>query len=312
MPRVKQILLQRAAVALLAVGAFSTTAAFADDPFVLGNHGWVSKQAFIDSGARCGTKQPNEDETLRVDRALRAYLDRFGEPDRLPGSVEVPVYFHVINSGPLTAQGNVPDSWIADQIDVLNDSYGGLTGGANTPFRFTLVETTRTTDAGWFGMSPGSVAERQAKSALREGGSESLNVYSANPGGGLLGWATFPWSYAANPSDDGVVILFNSMPGGSAAPYDEGDTLTHEVGHWLGLYHTFQGPLACYWRGDQVDDTPPEKSPASGCPTGRDTCRRKAGDDPIENFMDYSDDDCMVEFTAGQTTRMDGLHAQYR
>lgn len=213
------------------------------------------------------------------------------------------VYFHVINKGTGIANGDIPDPMIQDQIQVLNDAF------APWGWSFNHAVTTRTTNATWYTMGPGTAAEAAAKAALRQGSADDLNIYSANPGGGLLGWATFPWSYNSKPTDDGVVVLHSSLPGGAAVPYDLGDTATHEIGHWMGLYHTFQG--GCNKRGDLVSDTPQEKSPAFGCPTGRDTCPRP-GLDPIKNFMDYTDDACMDHFTSGQDARMDAQFTAYR
>jgi uncharacterized protein YcfL len=247
----------------------------------------------------CATVELSAEEKAQVEQALAG---RVSAQTRAAGSVNVKVYWHVINNGTSAAQGNVSDSQIASQISVLNAAY------KNTPFTFTLVGTDRTTNSQWYTCS-GGACEKKMKSALRKGGAGDLNVYSNNMGQGLLGWATFPSSYARQPSLDGVVILYSSLPGGSAAPYNEGDTLTHEAGHWFGAYHTFQG--GCTGSGDYVADTAAEASSAFGCPSGRDTCST-AGADPITNFMDYTDDNCMNTFSAGQAERMDQLTAQYR
>jgi Pregnancy-associated plasma protein-A len=272
---------------------------------------YSSQKAFIDSGARCSTRHVTDFEQRVIElshqswKAERAAAGQPVSPQAVGGVVQV--YFHVINSGNLESQGNLTTSQISAQMDVLNAAFGAQTG-----FSFELANVTRTTNASWYTMSPGSTAEAQAKSALRVGGADVLNIYSANPGGGLLGWATFPSDYAAQPKSDGVVVLYSSVPGGSAAPYNLGDTATHEVGHWFGLYHTFQG--GCSKTNDQVSDTPAERAAAYGCPVGRDSCARRTqpGLDPITNFMDYTDDSCMDRFSAGQDTRMDSLFQQYR
>lgn len=308
---------QTALVAIMGAAALATGAtAYAQSDAAYDNAN--GNAAFL----RCGTPHPTAEEARMIEEQFQALRGRInakapdskgkpgggggggggdgGDTGNLPapGSIVIDVYFHVIYSG---NTGNVPDKWISDQIAVLNDAFNvsGTQGTIDTPYVFNLVETTRTANSTWYTGCYGS-AETAMKTALQMGGPADLNIYSCSPSGGILGFATFPSSYSSQPFLDGVVILDQSMPGGNAAPYNLGDTATHEVGHWLGLYHTFQG--GCNG-GDLVADTTAEQSPAYGCPVGRDSCRRYAGADPIFNFMDYTDDSCMFEFTAGQALR---------
>jgi hypothetical protein len=234
--------------------------------------------------------------------------------------ITVPVRFHVIRKSATLAGGNVPASQVNRQIAVLNAAY------ADAGFRFVLSGAIeRITKPQWFNLIAangderrlfrGSGKEIKMKQALHDGGPETLNVYTAALGQFLLGWAYFPVSFTDEEGEplprffDGVVIDYRSLPGGSFEVYGEGDTATHEVGHWLGLYHTFQN--GCSAPGDYVDDTPYEASPATGCPTGRDTCTAP-GTDPIHNFMDYTYDSCMNTFTDGQNARMRQQWTAYR
>jgi len=260
---------------------------------------------------RCGTAKLDDREMAQADFDIRQIQSKGGGAS---AAITVPVWFHVINLGPGLENGDVPDAMIREQVRVLNESFAGRTGGASTPFRFALAGITRTTNAEWFFMGIQSQAERLAKEALRRGGPETLNIYTT-AGGGYLGWATFPSSYKSQPEKDGVVVAYDSLPGGGCCPprvYDEGDTATHEVGHWLGLYHTFQN--GCTPNNDYVDDTPAERFPAFGCPVGRDTCttERYPGLDPIFNFMDYTEDNCMHLFTPEQSGRMESAFLVYR
>jgi len=223
--------------------------------------------------------------------------------------ITVEVAFHVIRKDLTPDGGNVPLSQIKDQMKVLNASYGGATGGARTGFTFDLLSVDRTTSAQWFHMT-GNGKDKAMKTALKVGGPETLNIYSTDLGNTLLGYAYLAQDAAAVGVLDGVVIHYGSLPGGPfGAHYSQGDTATHEVGHWFNLLHTFQG--GCTDPGDFIDDTPAEASPAFQCPVGRDTCPA-AGLDPIRNFMDYTYDSCMNEFTPDQAARMEQAWAAYR
>ncbi|MDG4822256.1 zinc metalloprotease [Asanoa sp. WMMD1127] len=222
-------------------------------------------------------------------------------------TITVPVVVHVVSEDGTRATGNIPRSMIDAQMNVLNQAYGGFTGGAASPFRFKLKKVNRVVNPAWSPILAETPAERQMKRQLREGGPETLNMYFGLIDPGLLGWATYPERNIT--TYDGAVILSESLPGGTAAPYNEGDTATHEVGHWLNLMHTFEN--GCEGKGDHVADTPAEAEPQFECPIGADTCTAP-GLDPIHNFMDYTDDYCMYQFTAGQVKRMNRAWNAFR
>ncbi len=216
--------------------------------------------------------------------------------------VTVSTYVHVITRQ--NGTGGVTRKQIDDQLAVMNAGYAGRTsaGAAASPFRFVLagIDTTRNTN--WFNWDPDNDSDdRPAKTALHRGGWRDLNIYVTGLQRGVLGYATFPRTTPLK--QDGLVVLNQSLPGGTAAPYNQGDTATHEIGHWLGLFHTFEG--GCTAPGDAVADTPYQ---ADGdnvfeCVESDDTCPQ-AGRDPVHNFMSYGDDPCLDRFTAGQVTRM--------
>ena len=313
----KQVLLSSLAAVALCASGLAVIAAQPDQrPFVMNGHAFVNQGEFIAAGHRCGTPHHDDERVSAIDKFILANRGGAAQskkgggggpppPPQITGGT-IDVYVHVITAS--NGAGVVSSGAISNQIGVLNNAY------ASTGWGFKLVSTDVTANDGWYTMAPGTVAERDAKAALRRGNATALNLYIAGIGGGLLGWATFPSDYVAKPSMDGVVILNASLPGGSAVPYDQGATATHEVGHWMGLYHTFQGGCArnASSGGDLVADTPAEKSPAFGCPTGRDSCTSLAGLDPIKNYMDYTDDACMTQFTVAQDTRMDSAFSAYR
>jgi len=243
-----------------------------------------------------------------------ASSERLFQTQRLPADSDnatatIDVYFHVVYANQTYEGGYVPDSQVHDQIRVMNQDYN------STGISFNLVNISRIESEDMFlRVAPDSEQEAGLKKTYRSGNASALNVYSVGlaegDGQGLLGYATFPMDFKSNPSNDGVVLLYSTMPGSSQPPpYNMGRTLVHESGHWTGLYHTFEG--GCKGAGDHVDDTPPEKAAAYGCPEKSHSCPGK-NLDPIHNFMDYTDDSCMTGFTKGQAKRIKAQLRTYR
>lgn len=222
---------------------------------------------------------------------------------RTARNIVIPVAVHTIKPRK-SARNEVGRQKAREAVRIMNRGFAGkqADNAFDTSFEFRLVSYDVAVNKSWYDTGFGTRAELRMKRALKVGGKRTLNVYYNKPEEGLLGWAYLPQSAAADTKLDGVVINIESNKGGEAAPYNRGDTLTHEVGHWLGLYHTFQG--GCSHLNDRVSDTAPQAFPNLQCPRGLDTCTDDNRRDPIHNFMDYSFDRCMYKFTRGQNNRM--------
>jgi len=237
------------------------------------------------------------------------------------GVVTIPVVVHVVYN---TSEQNVPTSQIEAQINVLNEDFAKLNSdasqvpsifsglAANTNIQFVLAKRdpngNPTTGIIRKQTSTRSFSSNDAVKNGKRGGSAAwpasqyLNLWLCNLGNGLLGYAQFPGGAA---STDGVVVLYSSVPGGTAQSYDKGRTATHEVGHWLNLRHIW-GDATC--GNDFVNDTPTQQTSNGGCPTfPKVTCGNQG--DMSMNYMDYTFDACMYMFTNGQSTRMNALFA---
>jgi hypothetical protein len=284
---------------------------------VRGQTSQVSSTATLQAGpaARpvCGTRSLTDAE-IAAD-AARVVALKSRRANQKPGAlITIRTYVHVLHNGP---EGRLSERTIRDQIAVLNAAY------ATRGFRFEMAASVPgnpnpdyTDNAAWFNDD-----EVAYKTALKEGSGDDLNIYT-NSGAGFLGYAYYPTIVgSAFEILDGVVLAYGTLPGAnqpgiSDIPgfiYNLGDTGVHEVGHYLGLAHTFEGKCSTY--NDGVEDTPAEKSPDFFCTVGRNSC--KDGNallslDPITNFMDYSDDLCLIEFTPGQAERMSLQWALYR
>lgn len=248
-------------------------------------------------GIRCGTTPTPANVLLRVQNAIENNRSQRNSSRNL---VNVQVAWHVIHAS--NGAGNISNDMIIDQLDVLNDAY------SQYDIFFTLVSVDYTMNDNWY--NDMSQYENVYKQQLNIDPIHHLNIYSGNMPG-LLGWSYLPYQWAEGNYMHGVCLLYSSLPGGTSYPYNAGDTATHEVGHYLGLLHTFQN--GCTGTNDSVSDTPQEDDGNNiySC-NNTDTCPNDPGMDPIHNFMTYTDDACLNQFTDGQGDRMEDMIATYR
>jgi Pregnancy-associated plasma protein-A len=268
---------------------------------------YADQEEYINSGRRCGALIPSP---LQVDRVRQEVAAVRRAVNARPESVSINVQFTHITDG---NRGPIQEQQRRDQIEILNKAY------SNSGIKFTYEPSSvRTVNKpAWFHMGQSSAAEREAKTELQVPPEYNLNVYTAELQAGLLGWATFPYDLLGNRVMDGVVILWTTFPGGTEAPYNLGHVCTHQIGHWLGLWHTFQGGCmgidGIVGDCDLVVDTPAHERPNFGCPsTGRNGACSTQEVAPVHNYMNFTDDACMTEFTKGQFERIQDQIQTYR
>jgi len=254
------------------------------------NGNWVN-------GVRCGTAPTPNDVLSQVQNAIK---NNKSQRRTSRNMVNVQVAFHVIYAS--NGAGNISNDMIIDQIEVLNDAY------APYDIVFTLVSVDYTMNDSWY--NDMEQYESTYKQQLHVDPVHHLNIYTGNMPG-LLGWSYMPYSWPENSYMHGVCLLYSCLPGGTAYPYNAGDTATHEVGHYLGLDHTFRN--GCSVNNDYVDDTPQENDGNNiySC-NNTDTCPNDPGMDPVHNYMTYTDDACLNQFSNGQGERMEDMIATYR
>jgi hypothetical protein len=218
-------------------------------------------------------------------------------------NISIPVSFHVLYKTDGT--GNIPDSDLQVQIDVLNSGFN--TDDVNFKVSFYLASISRTQNDSWFQLPAIGPVSSMIQNALTLDPAHVLNVYIGDVAAPNYGWSTFPWEYSESSKNHGIMLDYMVLPNGLFTEFNLGEALVHEVGHYFGLKHTFQdGCVSSGTGGDNVADTPAHIVPTLGvCPAfGTDTCPLVSGFDPNDNQMNYTSDLCRVGFTQGQIDRM--------
>lgn len=276
---------------------------------------YLASKFFRNSGARCGFDRLDHPANAYFAGSVNDCTNSITVPDAVydpQGGVtyDIPVVVHILYHR--NGNGNIADTRVHEQIQILNDDFGALSNG-NIQFHLATEDPDGNTSTGitrhrsnsWYN-DTGSYA-----SSIGWDTNRYLNIYT-NTAGGNLGYAYVPnGGGVVGSSFDGVRILWRAFGYTNYAPYGLGRTTTHEVGHYLGLHHTFQGGChsgGCYTAGDLICDTNKESAPNySGC--SRSSC---SSTDPVQNFMDYSEDACMDHFTAEQVNRSRCTLANWR
>nr|BFE36819.1 zinc metalloprotease [Actinomadura rugatobispora] len=282
----------------------------------------------------CGTmlvhrRLLNQSMTYRAQRSAienRALqYERGRRLEAITDIVTIPVVVHVVHD-PRAPEQNISDEQIRSQLTVLNQDYRAanpdagkvpevwrpLVADARIEFRLAdrAPDGTPTdgivraeTDRRGFTWDDG-VKSKRTGGADPWPADQYLNLWVCRLTGGLLGYAQFP---GGPPQTDGVVILHSAFgtSGTAAAPYNGGRTATHEIGHWLDLYHIWGDDDGACSSDDKVADTPNQAGENTGVPKfPHISCDNGPNGDMFMNYMDYTDDDAMFLFTQGQSTRM--------